>query len=327
MDALLRLDRINRQVDEIRSIDDAKKLSDAAAAAKYFAKKSNKGGDLIRFAHSVQVRADRAGGRLLLAADLKPGPRSIKSNGDSIAIRELGLSADRLQSWRVLGALSETDFAPVDRMEKTVTQVRREAREARRQAKRDQNAQAVQAADLRCLDWTTFRHRFACIAIDPPWDWGDEGDQDQLGRARPEYVTMPIDEIAALPVGDCADPNGAHMYLWITNRSLPKGFGLLEAWGFRYVTTLTWCKPSFGMGNYFRGQTEHVLFGVKGSLPINRKDVGTWFAAPRGPIEHSAKPEQFYFLAESCSPGPRADVFSRSARPGWTSIGAEAPTP
>ena len=71
-----------------------------------------------------------------------------------------------------------------------------------------------------------------------------------------------------------------HLYLWTTNRSLPKGFQLLEAWGFRYVTMLTWVKPHFGMGNYFRGQTEHVLFGVRGSLALKRKDQGTVFSAP-----------------------------------------------
>ena len=40
--------------------------------------------------------------------------------------------------------------------------------------------------------------KFATIVIDPPWDWGDEGDADQLGRARPTYSTMTIDEITAL---------------------------------------------------------------------------------------------------------------------------------
>lgn len=40
---------------------------------------------------------------------------------------------------------------------------------------------------------------------------------------------MSIDEIAALPVADIAADN-AHIYLWITNRSLPKGFALLERW-------------------------------------------------------------------------------------------------
>ena len=157
---------------------------------------------------------------------------------------------------------------------------------------------------------------FQTIVIDPPWDWGDEGDVNQLGCARPDYHTMPIDEIEAMPVGKIADEN-CHLYLWVTNRSLPKAFRLMEAWGFLYVTCLTWVKPSVGIGNYFRGSTEQILFGVKGSIPIKRHDVGTHFNAPRGK-GHSAKPDEFYTLVESCSYGPYIDIFGRKEREGWS---------
>lgn len=169
---------------------------------------------------------------------------------------------------------------------------------------------------------------FQTIVIDPPWDWGDEGDVDQFGIARPTYATMTINEIAALPVGELAEKN-AHIYLWITNRSLPKGFRLLEEWGFRYITAITWVKPSFGLGNYYRGSTEHVLFGVKGSLGLSRRDLGTHFTAKRprseagGAPRHSAKPQEFYEMVESASPGPFLEIFARADRPGWKVWGAE----
>lgn len=203
----------------------------------------------------------------------------------------------------------------------TVPQAKRELKERRREARRDDNRALVAAAPDPVVATTSAR--FATIVIDPPWDWGDEGDVDQFGRARPTYGTMPLSDIEALPVADMADVD-CHLYLWITNRSLPKGFRLLEAWGFRYVTCLTWCKPSIGMGNYYRGSTEHVLFGVRGSQPLRRKDVGTWFAAPRAG-QHSAKPPAFADLVESCSPGPYLEMFARSGRMGWASWGAEAP--
>lgn len=199
------------------------------------------------------------------------------------------------------------------------TRLLRTEKEHRRDARRDENRvlveQAPRLADL--------GERFSAIVLDPPWDWGDEGDADQLGRARPTYATMPLEEIAAEPIGELAAEN-AHLYLWITNRSLPKGFGLLERWGFRYVTMLTWVKPSIGMGNYFRGSTEQVLFGVRGSLPLLRADVGTYFMAPRPP-QHSQKPDEFYALVESCSPGPWLEWPARRARPGWVVSGAEVP--
>ncbi|GAJ13849.1 unnamed protein product, partial [marine sediment metagenome] len=77
-----------------------------------------------------------------------------------------------------------------------------------------------------------------------------------------------------------------------------------------------------GMGNYFRGQTEHLLFGVKGSCPLLRNDIGTWFLAGRGG-DHSVKPERIYEIIETCSPGPWLEIFARRNRPGWASWGAE----
>lgn len=210
------------------------------------------------------------------------------------------------------GATDANDLSREAFLRRTRT-LKEDARDLRRQKNRD----LVKSSDVR----EKALARYATIVMDPPWDWGDEGDVDQLGRARPTYGTMGIDELLAMPVADWADED-CHLYLWITNRSLPKGFRLLERWGFRYVTCLTWCKPSIGMGNYFRGSTEQVLFGVKGSQPLRRKDVGTWFAAPRGG-RHSAKPTEFMDLVESCSPGPYLEVFARSERDGWTSAGAE----
>jgi len=202
-------------------------------------------------------------------------------------------------------------------------QVRRADKEAAREARREENRKKIAAVPEPDQAATVADAKFATIVIDPPWDWGDEGDQDQLGRARPDYSTMTIEQLEQLDVGGLADDD-CHIYLWITNRSLPKGFRLLEAWGFRYITAITWVKPHFGMGNYFRGQTEHVLFGVKGSQPLKRKDVGTAFMADRGPAGHSSKPASFLELVESCSPGPYIEMFSRSLKDGWVSWGEDA---
>lgn len=195
-----------------------------------------------------------------------------------------------------------TEIKQVKRAEK---ETRQEERRAENVAKVEELATPLDAQGL-----------FQTIVIDPPWDWGDEGDVNQFGRAKPEYSTMPFDDIKALPVNKIADEN-CHLYLWVTNRSLPKAFALIDAWGFRYITCLTWVKPSIGMGNYFRGSTEQVLFAVKGSQPLKRHDVGTHFTAPRG-NGHSAKPDEFYQLVESCSYAPFIDIFGRKERDGWS---------
>ena len=196
-------------------------------------------------------------------------------------------------------------------LEKVKTQQRAE-REARREDQRQENAEKIETLSTPL----EAQGLFQTIVIDPPWDWGDEGDVNQFGRAKPDYHTMPIEDIKALPINRIADEN-CHLYLWVTNRSLPKAFELMAAWGFRYITCLTWVKPSIGMGNYFRGSTEQVLFGVKGSQMLKRRDVGTHFEAPRGD-KHSAKPDEFYKLVESCSYAPYIDIFSRKGRSGWS---------
>lgn len=235
------------------------------------------------------------------------------------AAASVGVSPRYVQDAKKIEAAAPELAAEVKAGKKTITQAVREVKEQAREQRREDNRELIEQAPSVARSSA----KFATIVIDPPWDWGDEGDADQLGRARPTYGTMTFDQLMEMPVESMADID-CHLYLWITNRSLPKGFALMERWGFRYITAVTWCKPSFGMGNYFRGSTEHVLFGVRGSQQLRRKDVGTWFSAPRGPNGHSSKPSEFYPLVESCSPGPYLEMFARCERPGWSSWGAEA---
>jgi N6-adenosine-specific RNA methylase IME4 len=151
--------------------------------------------------------------------------------------------------------------------------------------------------------------KFRTIVIDPPWEYSGVPE-----RARPAYATMTQKELLALPVASWAD-DPSHLYLWATNADLPDAFQLMEVWGFKYLTMLTWVKPSFGMGSYFRTSTEHVLFGVRGHLLTRVRNIGTHFFAPKA--SHSEKPDFFYELVERASYPPYVDVFARRKRLGW----------
>ena len=135
---------------------------------------------------------------------------------------------------------------------------------------------------------------------------------------------MSTKDIKALPVGDIADEN-CHLYLWVTNNFLKDGLEVMEAWGFRYVTMITWMKDRISLGQYFRGLTEHCLFGVKGRLPYRYDQDGkrlqgkTGFVAPRR--EHSAKPKKMREMIELVSHEPRIELFSRSNAEGWDHLG------
>ena len=93
---------------------------------------------------------------------------------------------------------------------------------------------------------------------------------------------MKTKDICNLPIYKIADDN-CHLYLWVTNNFLKDGLKVMEAWGFRYVTMITWTKAekdmynnyrlqNAGLGQYFRGLTESCLFGIKGKLPYKTKD-------------------------------------------------------
>ncbi len=165
---------------------------------------------------------------------------------------------------------------------------------------------------------------YRTIVADPPWGTRGSGRAFGLqGMAdiRPEshYSTMSLADICALPVPDLAERD-AHLYLWSVCSGLDEGLAVMEAWGFTYKTVLTWVKHgTLGLGAYFRTQTEHVLFGVRGSLPTTATDQRNFFeAAKRG---HSRKPGVFGDIVERSSPGPYVELFCREPRFGWDSWG------
>lgn len=138
---------------------------------------------------------------------------------------------------------------------------------------------------------------------------------------------MTLAEIEALPVQSLVHPDGAHCYLWVTNNFLPAGLKCLETWGFQYVTCVTWLKDRKGLGQYYRGITEHCLFGrTKKCLPYKLDNgkrcqgVTGFFEAKR---EHSVKPAKMREMIELVSYEPRIELFARQRYPGWDAWGNE----
>lgn len=144
--------------------------------------------------------------------------------------------------------------------------------------------------------------------------------------ANKHYPVMKVKDIMAL---DVPSADNAHLYLWVTNNFLPDGLKVMEAWGFKYKTMITWVKDRFGLGQYFRGQTEHCLFGVKGMIPYKiveekRQQGVTFFSATRK--EHSQKPDEMRQLIEKVSDREgfnKLEMFAREASPGWDLWGNE----
>jgi N6-adenosine-specific RNA methylase IME4 len=181
-------------------------------------------------------------------------------------------------------------------------------------------------------EWTGLHPPYGTIVVDPPWRYreakGIVTRGHRGGSAEEHYSTMSNSEIAALPVGALAAPR-AHCYLWVTvprlfgdqhHREIPP-FEILTSWGFEFKTMLTWVKTgALGLGFYFRGQTEHVLFGVRGDLPIPpAQRIPNVFTAAKG--RHSEKPPSFLAKVETVSPAPYLELFARQPALGWDSWG------
>jgi len=167
---------------------------------------------------------------------------------------------------------------------------------------------------------------YKTIYADPPW-YERGGGKIKRGADR-HYPLMKTAEIMALPVNELIGDD-AHLYLWVTNNFLPDGLQVMAAWGFKYVSLITWLKDGqAGLGQYYRGLTEHCLFGRKGSLPYKvvdgkRQQGVTGFIAQRG--KHSEKPALMRLMIEKVSYPPYVELFARQAvdRPGWDVWGNE----
>src|SRR5262249_52433691 len=128
--------------------------------------------------------------------------------------------------------------------------------------------------------------KFRTIVIDPPWPYDDRVNAKNRGAAN-HYPLMSLHDLSLLPVREVAEDD-AHLYLWTTNAFVASAFMLVKMWGFEQKTMLTWVKPQIGMGHYFRNNTEHVVFAVRGKLAGKSRSLPTAFRANRR--QHSEKP-------------------------------------
>lgn len=211
--------------------------------------------------------------------------------------------------------------------------------------------------------WSPWQYEdpYDVVVLDPPWL--EQGGGKSKRGADKHY---PLVQTACMPELIIKSPKwkpsrDAHMYMWVTNNFLEDGLWLMDVLGFRYITNVAWVKLQdsedaamaalgaleagvsaaeamevlliSGIGQYFRGEHELLLFGVRkgGSgtvLRTEEKGLGTVLPAARG--EHSAKPESSFSLIERRSgaldrPTKFVEFFAREAREGWDSFGNEVP--
>ena len=164
--------------------------------------------------------------------------------------------------------------------------------------------------------------QYRCIVIDAPWPM-----QKIVREVRPnqaehlDYPTLGVDEIKCIVGEVVAGQDNCHVYLWVTQRFLPVGLELLAEWGVKYQCAMTWVKNVGPTPFSWMYDTEHVLFGQRGSVKLQEKGLRLSFAAKVD--GHSKKPAVFYQRVIAASPGPRLAMFERGERDGFEVWGDE----
>lgn len=178
--------------------------------------------------------------------------------------------------------------------------------------------------------------KYNVIYADPPWSYKNKktGATMKSGSLENYKSVMSLEDICNMPIKDITDKN-AVLFIWVTVPLLPDALKVIDAWGFKYKTMLTWRKiMSLGMGYWYRGQCEHLILATKGKVKAFRMQTPNFYQCKAG--KHSQKPHYFRELIndsvinsfDSCEKlelfaRDRNDMFPDYEYEGWDVYGNE----
>jgi N6-adenosine-specific RNA methylase IME4 len=203
--------------------------------------------------------------------------------------------------------------------------------------------------------------KFSLLYVDPPWSYRDKGNAGKRGASH-KYKCLKVKDLCALPVGEIAAKDSLLAMWWVppmpseaievmkawgfrmanmkglTWRKVPDPDfvkqaeriaravrGLSYSERYRVVKELLikfQPKESFGLGHYTRGNSECVLFAVKGHPKIVDHGIKQILNSPM--LAHSHKPpEARRRLERLMGTVPRIELFATSKTPGWRAEGFE----
>lgn len=193
---------------------------------------------------------------------------------------------------------------------------------------------------------------YKTLVIDPPWKKSTGGVGNKTLQASTHYDVQTREEVIET-IQDWLTQHPvapeAHLYLWTVNtftggrdQGIFPAIDVCEKLGFKPITLIPWVKSNVGSPTpYGMRYTEMCIFAVryeKGKGGRTRyKGTPEWQSVPNGSgltsskdyilaprRQHSRKPEEFYKFVEQRSKGPYLDLYSRTARPGWTGVGNQS---
>ena len=200
---------------------------------------------------------------------------------------------------------------------KVLQEVGKDIRAAQKAERIEKASSGGQSVDIFTTD-----KKYRVIYADPPWSYNDKQDTDYYGGAEKHYGTMPLDEIAALPIERIAEKN-AVLFLWTTNPLIFDSKQIFEAWGFTYKSMFIWDKVKTGMGHYNSVRHEMLLICTRGSCTPDTPRMFDSVQSIERSSNHSEKPQEFREIIETLYAGEKIELFARVKREGWDVWGNE----
>ena len=164
--------------------------------------------------------------------------------------------------------------------------------------------------------------KYNVIYADPPWSYNNKKTGGSMhSGASQKYSVLSLKEISDI-INEFSDTD-ALLYMWCVVPMLPEALEVLKLAGFKYKTMLTWHKQRYGLGFWYRVETEHLIVAVKGKIkPLRTNLVNFYSSKPAG---HSVKPDYFSALIEESTKSipnrKMVELFARKERNGWDCFG------
>ena len=145
--------------------------------------------------------------------------------------------------------------------------------------------------------------KFDILVADCPWSYNRKSTGGtNKSASNQHYDTMTLEELEDLyhkGLGNIIADNCV-LFLWTTVPMLEDALYIMKRWGFEYKTTVTWVKRNNGLGNWFRGKTEHLLMGVRGKVKPFRLQAPNLILSEKT-LKYSEKPVESYELIQRCA--------------------------
>jgi N6-adenosine-specific RNA methylase IME4 len=241
------------------------------------------------------------------------------------AARSVGVSSDTLDRFRSLKQHPSV-FERAMKGEVSLSQAGRLIR-AKEQAERAKLLTCEDGDIAASLDRLILAGaKMGLLYVDVPTDYG-QASSTAAAAPHTKYPVMSVDALKALRVAQIAAKDSLLWY-WTPNSLIPEALEVIAAWGFSYVSAAVWAKPTGVVSKCaVRPYHETLLLAKRGQgLVHHGEQMPSFYQSPAMSRRHSEKPEWFAQQLERLYPEvAKAELFARTARPGWLAIGNQVP--